>query len=138
MNAKGGSKMAGRLSGRTYQGDAGGGRLSRGVSQPAHQQNIGAADRVAGGGNCEAELTVAAIATVEHDESVPQHKRCPLCWGGRGGVGLHQGNYNAKSRVYLKCGQCGFDWTADVKVTIEVLAIHHGEISDLQTRDGIA
>lgn len=45
---------------------------------------------------------------------VPDYKRCPLCFGGRGGIGRQYGQYDAKQLHYLRCNQCGHTWTAEV------------------------
>lgn len=54
---------------------------------------------------------------------VPDHERCPLCWGNWKGRGKKYGEHPPKGRVYLKCQQCGHSWTVDLKT--EVVAIDH-------------
>ncbi len=45
---------------------------------------------------------------------VPEHKRCPICWGRDKGVGISDGVYRKASsflRRYYKCNSCGHTWT---------------------------
>lgn len=60
---------------------------------------------------------------------VPDFRRCPLCWGGRRGVG---NVYSTHGRTrYYKCNCCGHTWTAIVKM--EAVRIEH-RIVTINTR----
>jgi len=70
-------------------------------------------------------------------ESIPVHRRCPLCWGRSKGVGIA---YSTQGFTrYYKCKRtlspdhppCGFTWSAIVK--LDVLRVEHRDI-DLETR----
>jgi len=63
--------------------------------------------------------------------NVPKHQQCPLCFEGRGGVGK-PGWWRRISGTRVKrqyiCRECGFDWTADVRTTEEVLKIEYQQV----------
>ena len=49
-------------------------------------------------------------------QTVPAHRRCPICFGRCGGVGQCEGTYKKASsltRRYYKCNHCGHTWTID-------------------------
>lgn len=52
----------------------------------------------------------------EPQVKVPQHKRCPICWGRDKGVGVSDGVYRKASsylRRYYKCNNCSHTWTVN-------------------------
>jgi hypothetical protein len=59
---------------------------------------------------------------VDKSESIPEYRRCPVCWGARRGYGVAY--CTRESRTYYKCiktavadgAPCGHTWTADVVV----------------------
>lgn len=58
--------------------------------------------------------------------NVPTHRRCPVCFGGAGGVGdcYHTKRItDVTSERYYKCDQCSHTWTATVKS--EVVEVNH-------------
>lgn len=87
------------------------------------------------------------------EAAIPLHRRCPVCWGGRRGVGLvyktadpmcvegiEEYPPNVKRRYY-KCartlrpnetGPCGHTWVVEVRV--EVTAVEHRHV-DVKNRD---
>jgi hypothetical protein len=66
-------------------------------------------------------------------ESIPEYRRCPICWNGRGGYGLAystQGStryYKCKKSTKPEPGPCGHTWTATVRM--EVIKIEHREVT---------
>lgn len=65
---------------------------------------------------------------------VPPHKRCPSCYGGRGGIGQDNGRYAPKNLFYFKCDQCGHTWSAEIIVKTEVVRVDHRLPDPLSTR----
>jgi len=52
---------------------------------------------------------------------IPKHRRCPLCFGGLGGVGRSYATAPQSGtliRTYYKCNQCAHTWSVDVRKTI--------------------
>lgn len=49
---------------------------------------------------------------------IPKHRRCPSCFGVRGGVGQQNGTYRKSSsrrRRYYRCDQCNHTWAIDLR-----------------------
>ena len=66
-------------------------------------------------------------------EEIEVHRRCPICWEGRGGYGLAYST-QGKTRYYRCCksakpglGPCGHTWT--VRVQLETIVIQHRVVS---------
>ncbi len=90
-----------------------------------------------------AELEKPAAAAAEQtppaDEAsaIPWFRRCPVCFGRMGGVGVSQSNKGGTR--YYKCvravrpggSPCGFNWTA--QVVTEVVQVEHRRV-DIRTR----
>lgn len=65
---------------------------------------------------------------------IPQHRQCPLCFTGRGGVGVAYNTQRRGKRIlligdsetrttYYRCQCCGHTWSAQVR--LEVLRVEH-------------
>lgn len=62
-------------------------------------------------------------------EEIEIHRRCPICWEGRGGYGLAYST-QGQTRYYRCCkankpgpGPCGHTWT--VRVQLQTIVIQH-------------
>ena len=62
-------------------------------------------------------------------EEIEIHRRCPICWEGRGGYGLAYAT-QGQTRYYRCCksnkpgpGACGHTWT--VRVQLQTIVIQH-------------
>lgn len=68
----------------------------------------------------------------------PKHLQCPSCHGGRGGIGKadwHRRVSGTLMRYRFVCQVCGFDWTADIRVTRELVRVEYQEPA-VQTMQG--
>ncbi len=57
---------------------------------------------------------VVAVQTREAKRQVDEHRQCPLCYGGLGGVGQSNGGYQKASTLrvrYYKCDRCAHTWS---------------------------
>lgn len=76
----------------------------------------------------------SAVSSAPPVTDVPLHKRCPSCYGGRGGIGQDNGRYAPKNLFYFKCDQCGHTWSAEIIIKTEVVRVDHRLPETLSTR----
>lgn len=80
--------------------------------------------------------TKPLIVTEPERPVAPQHKQCPWCYGGRGGVGIERWHTRINGtlmRYCYDCDTCGRDWTVNVREVKTVLNIEH-RVVDLEGR----
>lgn len=70
--------------------------------------------------------------------AVPNYRKCPLCHGGKGGVGdrkWQQGKGGTLIKRCYQCNQCGHQWTVFVRTVRTIEAIEYLEVQ-VETFDG--
>ena len=77
------------------------------------------------------EATPSSATVDAQTHQVPQHRRCPQCWGTQRGTGRA---YSKKRRTrYYKCTTCGFGFHVLV-TNVVIKAIEYSQIDELETR----
>jgi hypothetical protein len=74
-----------------------------------------------------------ALPQTTTGEQIEIHRRCPICWEGRGGYGLAYST-QGQTRYYRCCksdkpglGPCGHTWS--VRVQLQTIVIQHKVVS---------
>lgn len=80
---------------------------------------------------------VEAVEKPKRIRPLAWYERCPICYGGRGGVGVERWHRRINGTLMRKCyvcDTCGHDWTAMVRTVTVGVQVEYNDVS-IEHRD---